>query len=274
MKTILLATDFSAAANNAANYALELAKYFDTKLILLNAYPLPPANYDTGLPTDVLNELHKTSEEGLLALKNNLIQKGSADLEIECLSVMGGTLDVIEEECKLKKVDLVVMGIVSQAGKIKEHIIGSSSLNAARHLKTPMFIIPDGVKYKRIRKISFACGLKNTEQAEIIYQAKFFAKAFDAELEVINIEKPNEERSEEKAMAIEFIEEKLETTKHKTFLLADNDASLGLEDHYEQYPADVIILNPKKHNILQALFGTSVTKNLIFHSKFPLLIIH
>lgn len=274
MKTILLATDFSAAANNAADYALELAKYFDTKLILLNAYPLPPANYDTGLPTDVISDLHKKSEEGLSELKSRLIKKGVGDLNIECLSVMGATIDVIEEECRIKKVDLAVMGIVSHAGKIKEHIIGSSSLSAARQLSTPMFIIPDEVKYKRIRKISFACGLKNPEQAQIIYQAKYFAKAFDAELEVINIEKPNEERSEEKAMAIEFVEEKLETVNHKTFLLADQDATLGLEDHYEQYPADVIILNPKKHNILQTFFGTSVTKNMVFHSKVPLLIIH
>ncbi len=274
MKTILLATDFSPASNNAADYALELAKYFDSKLILLNAYPLAPANYDTGLAYEAVTEIHKSSEDGLTGLKNRLQKTNVKGIDIECLSVMGSTMDVIEEICKNKNIDLVVMGIVSNAGKIKEHLIGSTSLKAARHLSVPMFIIPDGVKYKRIRKISFACGLKNPEQASVIYIAKFFAKAFDAELEVINIEKPYEERSEEKAMAIEFVEEKLENVKHKTFMLADEDATLGLEEHYEQYPSDVIILNPKKHNIIQTLLGTSVTRNLMFHSKLPLLIIH
>lgn len=274
MKTILLAIDFLPASTNAADYAFQLAKYFDSELILLNTYPMPSANYDTGIALEAVADIHKLSEDNLKDLKNKLKKNEINGIGIECLSVMGSTMDVIEEICKNKQIDLVVMGIVSNAGKIKEHLIGSTSLKAARHLSVPMFIIPDGVKYKRIRKISFACGLKNAEQAEVIYTAKFFAKAFDAELEVINIEKPYEERSEEKAMAIEFVEEKLGNVKHKTFMLADEDATLGLEEHYEQYPADVIILNPKKHNILQTLLGTSVTKNLVFHSKLPLLIIH
>lgn len=274
MKTILLATDFSPAANNAADYALELAKYFDTKLILLNAYPLPAANYDTGLPTEIITAIHKTSEDSLSELKARLEKIGGAGLTIECLSVMGGTMDVIEEECKKLKVNLAVMGIVGSAGKIKEHVIGSTSLRAARHLEVPLFIIPDGVKYKRIHKLSFACDMDHTEESSTIYSAKYFAKIFDAELEVISIENPEEERSIEKAASIEFVEEKLEHVNHKTFLLADKDAALGLSDHYANYPTDVIILNPKKHNIFQTLFGTSVTKKLIFHSKTPLLVIH
>lgn len=273
METILLATDFSPAANNAADYALELAKFFDAKLILLNAYPIPAANYDTGLPTEVITSLHNDSEESLAKLKTRLL-KDNSGVEIKCVSVMGGTEVVIEEVCKRKEVNLVVMGIVGHASKIKEHIIGSTALTAARHLNVPIFIIPDGVKYKRIQKLSFACGMKRPEQATVIFTAKYFAKAFDAELEVINIEKPFEERSEEKALAIEFIEEKLDSVNHKTFMLADKDASLGLEDHYAHYPTDVIILNPKKHNMFQTIFGTSVTKKLIFHSTTPILIIH
>lgn len=274
MKTILLATDFSTASNNAADYALELVKYFGSKLIILNAYPLPAANYDTGLPTDVITNLHLISEEGLDQLKKWLVKNGGLDSEIECLSVMGSTLEVIEEECKKKKVNLAVMGIVGEAGKIKEHIIGSTSLKAARHLQVPLFIIPDGIKYKRIHKLSFACDMDHTEESTTIYTAKYFSKLFDAELEIINIEDPEKERSIAKAASLDFVEEKLEFVNHKTFLLAEKDAALGLEDHYKNYPSDVIILNPKKHNVFQTLFSASVTKKLIFHSKIPLLIIH
>jgi nucleotide-binding universal stress UspA family protein len=274
METILIATDFSPASINAADYALELAKYFDSKLILLNAYPFPSANYDTGLPTEIVSALHKTSEDGLKEIKERLIKNGGEGLNMECLSVMGGTMDVIEEECKQKKVNLVVMGIVGEAGKIKEHIIGSTSLRAARHLQVPLFVIPNGIKYKRIHKLSFACDMDHTEEASTVYSAKYFAKMFDAELEVISIENPEKERSIEKAASIEFVEDTLEFVKHKTFLLADKDAAAGLSDHYSNYPSDVIILNPKKHNVFQTLFGTSVTKKLIFHSKTPLLVIH
>jgi hypothetical protein len=40
METILVVTDFSALANNAVNYAIELAKYFSAKLILVNTCPI------------------------------------------------------------------------------------------------------------------------------------------------------------------------------------------------------------------------------------------
>ncbi len=273
MKTILLATDFSSAANNAADYALELAKYFNSKLILVNAYPLPSANYDTGLPIEALAEIHQFSEANLRELKANLLKK-SPDLDIECLSVMGETCSVIEEECKSKKIDLAVMGIVGEAGKIKEHIIGSASITVARCLEVPLFVIPDGFKYKRIRKISFACDMNHTEDSTTVYTTKYFAKVFDAELEIISVEDPFKERSEITASSIDFVEEKLVGVKHKTFLLADKDVAFGLEDHYTNYPADLIILNPKKHNLFQILFGSSVTKKIIFHSKTPLLIIH
>lgn len=274
MKTILLATDFSPASDNAADYALELAKYLDAKLILLNAYPLPAANYDTGLPVEIMGGLHKSSEDGLSLLEARLAKNGGAGIEIECLSFMGSALDVIEEECKKKNVDLVVMGIVGEAGKIKEHIIGSTSLRAARHLHVPIFIVPNGIKYKRIHKLSFACDMDHTEETTTIYTAKYFSKLFDAELEIINIEDPEKERSIAKAASLDFVEETLESVNHKTFLLSEKDAASGLEDHYKNYPSDVIILNPKKHNIFQTLFNASVTRKLIFHSKTPLLIIH
>ena len=107
---------------------------------------------------------------------------------------MGGTLDVIAQECKIKKVNLAVMGIVGEAGKIKEHIIGSTSVKVARHLDVPLFIIPDGVKYKRIHKLSFACDMDHTEENTTVYTANYFAKVFDAELEIISVENPFKER--------------------------------------------------------------------------------
>ena len=44
MKTILIATDFSAAAHNATRYGFELSKVLKAKVILFSAYRLPTAH--------------------------------------------------------------------------------------------------------------------------------------------------------------------------------------------------------------------------------------
>lgn len=274
MKTILIATDFSPAATNAAEYALELAKYFDSKLILLNTYPLPVANSDIGLPPDILTELHNASAQNLSELKNHLLQKVGEGLDIQYFSAMGDTIDAIAEHCKNEKVDLVVMGIIGKAGKIKEHLIGSNAITAGRELDVPVLIVPEQVRYKRIHKLSFACDMDHTEESNVVYTAKYFTKLFDAELEIISVEEPNAERTINKAASIEFVEENLSNTSHKTFLLSDEDAVLGLEEHYTIYPADIIMLSPKKHSLFGKLFHKSVAKKLAFHSSVPLLMIH
>jgi len=273
METILIATDFSAVADNAANYGFELAKYFHSKLILLNAYPMPAANYDTGIPPDTITLLQDASLSGLNDLKRKF-ETSSPGMEIECVSVMGGAYDVIEQVSKEKNVDLAVMGIIGEAGVLKESIIGSTALKAARNLQIPIFIIPQHAKYKRIYKLSFACDMDHTEDTGIIYTAKHFAKLFYAELEVVTVEEPGKERTLEKAHTMNYIEEKLESLSHNTFVVTDKDPVIGLEDYYDNNPCDVILLNPKKHNLFQTIFGTSVTKKIIFHSKVPLLIIH
>jgi len=209
----------------------------------------------------------------LETLKNELLQKNEY-LNIETETDMGLPLDVVESASKKYNADLIVMGIVGAAGKLKEHLIGSSAVSVARKLEIPTFIIPENVKYHKIRHISFACDLEKTEETVLVYIAKYFSKMFDADLEIVNIEKPREELSEDKSKTALFIEKKLETVKHKTVYVTGKDVARELEAYFEAHPTDVIMLNPKKHNIFHNLFTESVTKELAFHVQQPILTIH
>ncbi|MBI3519965.1 MAG: universal stress protein [Bacteroidetes bacterium] len=273
METILVPTDFSPAADNAADYAVELAKYFDARIILVNAYALPPASYEVGFSVEIISAMQKGSAEQLSALKQQLLSKNKY-LTIECETEIGAPYDVIEDASKKYNADLIVMGIVGKAGKLKEHLIGSSAVSVARHIEIPTFIIPENVKYNRIHKISFACDMEKTEETDLIYIAKYFSKMFDAELEIVNVEKPQEEISYEKAETSVCIERKLDTINHKTVYVTENEVAKGLENYFNEHTTDVVMLNPKKHNIFHNLFKESVTKELSFHLRKPLLAIH
>jgi nucleotide-binding universal stress UspA family protein len=195
METILVPTDFSPAAKNAAHYAVGLAKFFNSKLILLNAYPVPSANLDTMFPVEVVTSMQSIATKNLDDFKSELLAANGNELDIECLTEMGSAFDVINSTCKKHAIDLIVMGIVSEAGTIKEHIIGSSAVTVARYIEIPTFIIPQGIKYNPVHHISFACDMEKKEKTALINIVKYFGQIFDAQIDVINVEKPAEEVS-------------------------------------------------------------------------------
>jgi len=70
------------------------------------------------------------------------------------------------------------------------------------------------------------------------------------------------------------VEKKLENVNHKTTHITGNDITAELEDYFNTFHTDLILVSPKKHNIFYNLFHNSITKGLAFHSHTPLLAIH
>ena len=62
MKTILVATDFSAAALNAANYAADMASTINADILLLHVYHIPVSYSEIPVvvtPDDLMRECRK-----------------------------------------------------------------------------------------------------------------------------------------------------------------------------------------------------------------------
>jgi nucleotide-binding universal stress UspA family protein len=274
METILIATDFSESANNAVDYAVELAKYFNAKLILVNSYPMPYSSFETGgMPGEMIGVMQEASADSLKNLKNKIEQNNKENFEIKCFSDMGFAEDVIVDVAKKVGADLIVMGIIGDGKQAKTHLIGSTAIKVARNTNIPVFIIPNEAKYHPIKKISFACNLNNTEEGDLVYVSRYFGKVFNAELEIINVEEPEEDFSAEKSKTIAVIEKKLETMPHKTVFISEKKVGKALEDYFNEHPTDVIMVNPRKHDLFHNLFSHSISKELAFHCNYPLLCI-
>jgi nucleotide-binding universal stress UspA family protein len=273
MKTIIAPTDFSPSANNAVDYAVELAKLFSARIVLVNAFPIPETHYEMGGSFELMSTLKDVSMDNLNLLKEK-IQMSDPDVVVECKSDMGHPYGVIDAISKEVRADLIVMGIVGTAGKLKERFIGSTAIEVARNQEVPTFIVPEEVKYHPVHKISFACDLKKTEKTDLVYVAKYFAEKFHAELEIVNVDNPDEEVTIDKAVTNLFIERKLESVKHDTMHISGKSVEKELENYFNSHETDVVLVNPKKHNIFYYLFNKSITKELAFHSNKPILAIH
>lgn len=273
MKTIVTATDFSKAADNACNYAISLATQFGARLVFVNAYSMPLTGFDTVPSVDILGRISEIAEESMKALVNRT-EQGNKDIQVKGIVRMGQAETVIKEIAAEYFAGLVVMGIEKEAGMFKEHFIGSTAISLARNCEVPVLIVPEGARYKKIEKISFAWSLEGDHDTNLAYKARYFCNTFSASLEVVNVERTEVEAHSHRSKKLEFLENNFKNIKHQSLVIENDNAIEALTEHYKWYPADLIMLSPKKYGVLGSLFHKSATSNLAFHSKIPLLAIH
>ena len=273
METIVVGTDFSEPANNAVNYAAELAKFFGAKLILVNAYTIPVGGYDSLAPLEMIPLIQEASVQGLKELRYQLISN-NFKFGIECVSEAGSAFQLMKNVSARYFADLVVMGLVGKGSFVKRHLIGSSAIQVARDLHVPLLIVPQKAVYRRIRRISFACDLEKTKDAPLLAAAKYFAQTFEAELDTVTVKEISSEVVWEKSTAYDIVEKPVQGLAHKNVYIRDNDPSGALEYYFKHHQTDLVMVNPKKHKLFATLFSESVTKNLAFETDVPLLILH
>jgi len=273
MENILAAVDFSATSKNAMEYAANLARYFNAKLIIFHAYHIPVLNTEAGyIPP--LYDTKQIAEEEIKTWVSELSDR-FGDVDIKHRIEMGFAADLIEEKALENDCDIIIMGLANKNSAIKEHLIGSTATQVAQKSKVPVLIVPENAKYTKIRKISYACDFnKKLESTDVLTLVKYFCSLFDADLQVLNVMKPREEISIEKAKIDSFVEEKLNTTRHDTFFIYEKEVDKGLIEFMEHHDTDILIISPKNHSFFHDLFIESNTKKLAFHANVPVLTIH
>lgn len=266
MKRILVPTDFSDAANNAAEYAVHLAKEINAKVLLLHVFHVPIPPTESPIIVYTSDELQKDNEVALKKLANRL--KKNTTVEISCKAVMGmAAEEILEEE---KKSNLIVMGMKG-AGKLSELILGSITTATLRKATIPTLVIPEKIKFKAPKKIVFACDYDSKTDYNTIEPLKELVQKFDSKLFVLNVKNKKNGASMEEAGAGLRLENKLSDTNHIYYFSENNDLVSGINDFVKEKKADMIVTIPHRHNILERLFHESNSKKIAFHTSIPLL---
>jgi nucleotide-binding universal stress UspA family protein len=275
MNTLLIPLDFSETSDNALSYAVGLANYLVADIVLLHVVPLPM----TGNGYEVLTYTVKDSLEAareLLKQKSSQLKSEHGLLgDVSFVSEVGDLNSIINDYTSKKAVDLIVMGISGYGTKAEQVLFGSNAVSVSRESKVPVLIIPKSYQYKRITGIAYAsqydCHMK--EHLGLI-QIKDIGSIFNAQLNVLHVIPDNHLIDQAEAEADLYVEEKLENTNHKTFILSQDRASVALLDFINAHHIDIIVLEQKKQSFFHRLIYPSTTKEVAFNSPIPILTIH
>lgn len=275
MNKILVPTDFSEVSENAINYAIKLANSFSATLVLLHVNQIPVSNPEFGI---IAYDIHTMKEESMKSLKelSEQIKKQYPLIsEIQYYSEIGNPSDVILELTKNKNIDLLVMGNNGHGSKFKKTLIGSTSVSVSKEIEIPLIIVPPNVKYKKIKNLAYACAYdEDIEKTTSLIKVRNLNKIFDSVLSVLHIIPENHLLNEEESYVDNYVETKLATTDHRTYIITENKISEGIINFIDNHKIDMIIVEPKKHSLFYSLFHSSVTNDLAFLSPVPVLTIH
>ncbi|MEO6289106.1 MAG: universal stress protein [Ginsengibacter sp.] len=268
MKTIIVPTDFSPAALNAANYAADMAKAIDADLLLFHAFY--PFIVYTEVPLLIdLNSLKENAESSIDQLKKQFEHKYGNSLNIRAAVNMGTFINELESVCEDIQPYAVVMG--SQGSSASDYrFLGSHSVQVMQQLKWPVITVPRGAQFSEVKKIGLAVDFENEIDRDHLKGIKKMVHDFNAELHVLNVSKKNQ-HSPHAIFESGVLMEMLAPINYEYHFIVNENIDEGIIDFAEKNNIDQLIVMPKQHNLLDKLIHGSHTKQLVLHSHVPVM---
>lgn len=270
MKTILFPTDFSENADNAMHYALEFALKLNAQFVLLNVCLLP---YGVAARIeDAVQSVEAFYDENLQKLVRKIKQdERYKDLTIKGKTVTGGIVNSILEAAEKYKADLIVMGTKGTSG-IAKMFFGSNTAEVLREATTPVLVVPGAAAYKKFDKLIFAIDYRE-DDLDVLLELKALSDLFDINIETVHIA-PKDSLQEQilhRGM-VQLIDDKVPALFTDHHLLFHKSFFKEMESFLNSHPNALLAMAHYKKPFLDALVGKSITEDMAYHAKMPLLI--
>ena len=149
MKTILIATDFSHSARNAAVYGAKLAEALEAKVVLLNVFQSVTPSVDTAIMiTD--QEMRKEAMERLTE-ELNWLSSNFDGVQMEKRIEQGLPGHKIGLVAKQTNASWIIAGMRG-GSKFVRSMFGSVALSLSRHTPVPLILVPGQASFKCPKK--------------------------------------------------------------------------------------------------------------------------
>lgn len=271
MKKILVPTDFSAIAGNAYAFAQELGRRQSAQIDVVHAYhpsfdyanpylDLPAAEFD-GMKRELLDlfvEEYSQDSGGVLAATKPLLQVGFASETLVQLS---------------KDYDLIVMGTTGE-GNLLERTFGSVSSHVSRFAHCPVLLVPGDYRFGDFTEVVFASNYQAADEA-MIQELVQLTGTPPTNIHFVHVDKDKDTPYRvEQLMHEQAKIAGQEGIGYTSVEIACPDVQEGIITYASDIGADLIVMGTLHRGFLERLFHKSVTRQIVFHTTVPLLVMH
>lgn len=269
MKTILVATDYSAPADNAVEYSARLAKQLGAELVLFHVFKLSPHASNALPSTAAIDELVWRSEEELEGVARAVGERHG--LSVRWALGKDDTVQSLSVYMRAHTADLVVMGIESGLAEYK--LFGNTTTDVIRLMQFPLLVVPMGSTYQGIGRAMYACEASHLEPGCRLTLLKELVRAFDAELQVFHVLTHGRGQEQERAELERLMDGILNDLAHSYAYERAAKVGEGIRAGLEKSPADLLIMIPHRLGFIESLTKGSQTSQMTVRVRIPLLVI-
>jgi nucleotide-binding universal stress UspA family protein len=279
MKRILVPTDFSMEAENAIQTAIPIAQAFNATLVLLHVLEVSSnVSFSESTVTDSgemvsdtihINENLKTAQENF---SRSYALHGLADIDVEVEQYIrvGNPNKQIEESIEKENIDFIIMG-TKEAWGLNDILLGTSTDKLLRKVNCPVLSVNEVVPASAFTKIVFPTTTYNKENG-LVETIKKFQKAFGSRIFLVRINTPMHFMPDKDSLALleEYaIDNKL--LNYESHVYSHTEEEDGIREFADYIKGGMIAVSTSAHTGLWKIIQGSVTKELVSHSKRPVL---
>jgi nucleotide-binding universal stress UspA family protein len=268
MKKILIATDFSCTAHNAVLYGTQLATAMKADVVLFSAYQVTHLFPALSVPGSHLAVMDETKQR--LADEVDSLRK-EYDVQFETVCKEGAPSDAILAITKEKEVDLIVIGMTG-SGKSLKKLFGSVAISLANSLTIPVVIVPEGAGYTTPKNILYASDVFLDTTIAGVDRVKWLTDFFGSKLFVVRVVKDDYEEVRENVNTPQNLRKELKVLKTSFRFPVNENITDGLNEFMSEQTVDLMVM-PRKHQWIEGHFVNSETKDILFHSHVPILML-
>jgi nucleotide-binding universal stress UspA family protein len=283
MNTIVVLTDFSLSARNAAELAVNIGTLSRAEIILVNAFsePIKTSVADPSfwpLETELIHD-----DETLLQHEARRLNQYARTLPspahepaLSILSFKGTLRDCLADLQRRYKIGLLVIGAGTHNGNDARYT--PSDIEIVQTLaNSPVLIVPENdTPIRLIKNICFVSDLSKPDLRLTSYVSRM-AVTLKAHLFIGHISKPSFNMDADEEIEIAAFMSNLEhlgLDKHEFQNCYQDDVVAGIEQFCHSKKADLLVMVHKKHSRLWALFHESITSVIKRRQHIPLLLIN
>jgi nucleotide-binding universal stress UspA family protein len=271
MKTIIVPTDYSAAALHATEYAAQLARTLRAELILLHVFQRPTL-ISTTLEVNSLTQMALEHKEKLNTLATQISDKYG--IQVDKIAATGHLPEILDEVVKQKQAGLVVIGLHS-LNTAERLVIGSTTTAVMEHASYPLLVVPQKATFQPLKHLLFACEYHYLTSRTKLPALKELALAFAGQIEVVHVEEPELVTSKigERVQTGQYLDQMLKGVSHSYTFVEQEDIAEAILERIQSSQSDLLALVPREHRIWDILFNRSITRKLIWQMHIPLLVL-
>ena len=277
MKKILVPTDFSIEADNALEFAMQLARKMEAAIELLHVVELPSGSFSG--PADIYASTDTMQEVYTLRLLD-VVKKSLADREksvankgIEVTSKMekGSVYQHISNHITEEDADLIVMGTKGATG-LKEIFIGSNAERVIRHSEIPVITVKEKVDLSQFKNMVFAIGECSDKSIPAV---KKFQKLLGLNCHLLKVYNTSK-MAHTHDSAREFVKRFAENTEFVDYTINVIDATWieeGILEFVRHNRIDMIAMGTHGYKGLTHFLNGSRAEDVANHANIPVLTI-